>query len=103
MMINIKGKEVELRYSFNSFKYMKDFSLQGLEEVEDKPFLIVPMLESLLMGAVNNNPKVKFTVVDVQAFLEEYMENESLTGLLEELMDKLQKSMFFKSLQRNGQ
>ena len=103
MIIEMKKKEVELKFTFNSFKYMQDFDIKALDEIESKPFKIVPMLETLLMGAVNSNPKVKFTSNDVQEFLEIYVENESITELLEVLMGSLQESSFFKSLQKNPQ
>lgn len=101
MNIKIKGKDVELKYTFNSFNYMGEFDLKGIEEMENKPFKIVPMLQILLMGAVNSSVKQKFSLGDVQAFIEKYMdEEESITDLLETLMTLLQESHFFKSLQK---
>ena len=98
--IKVKNKEVELKFTFNSFKYMENFDIKAVEEIESKPFKIIPMLEVLLLGACNNSPKVKVSIVDVQDFLEEFMEEGSVTELMEELMNKLQESNFFKSLQK---
>lgn len=101
MNINIKNKEVEIKFTFNSFKFMTELNMGEMQELEQKPFKIIPMVEILLLGAVNNDPKVKFTVIDVQAFLEKFIEENSISDLLEELTTKLQESSFFKSLQKN--
>lgn len=100
MEIKFKGKDVELKFTFNSFKYMEEFDVTELENVESKPFKLIPIIEMLLMGALNNNPKVKVNYVDVQNFLEEYVEENSIADLLEQLMELLQESNFFKSLQK---
>lgn len=101
MNINIKGKDIEVKYTFNSFKYMGDFDLSEIEQVETKPFKLIPIVETLLIGGVNNDPRVKFTILDVSTFLEEYVVENAITDLLEELMELLQASNFFKSLQKN--
>ena len=101
--IKIKNKEVELKFTFNSFKFMENFDIKAVEEIESKPFKIIPMLEVLLLGALNNNPKVKVSIVDVQEFIEGYIEDGSITELMEELMTLLQDSSFFKSLQKAKQ
>ena len=99
MNIKIKGKDVELKYTFNSFNNMEDFDINELTEIESKPFKMVRITETLLMGAVNNNPKIKFTHDDVVDFLEEYVIENSISKLIEELINLLQDSNFFKSLQ----
>lgn len=100
MTINYKEEDIELKFSFNSFKYMRDFDMSAIQNIEAKPFEIIPLMESLLLGAMNCNPKKKFSILDVEAFLEDYIEEESITELLNELMELLQESSFFKSLQR---
>lgn len=100
MVINIKGKEVELKYTFNSFKYMRGFDMGAINDMENKPFEIIPMLEVLLLGALNSNRKNKYTESDVEEFIEDYIVEGSLSGLIAELMELLQDSNFFKSLQR---
>jgi hypothetical protein len=103
MNINIDGKDVELKFSFNSFKYMQDFDLKELADIEAKPFKIIGIVESLLIGAVNHDAKVKFSEQKVELFLEEYMVEGSITELLETLMKMLEDSYFFKSLQKTTQ
>lgn len=100
MTIKFKGKEQELKFTFNSFKYMTDFEISVFAEVEDKPFKIIPLLEMLLLGALNSNSKVIVDIVDVQEFLEEFVEDGEIGSLLEDLMQLLQDCNFFKSLQK---
>lgn len=100
MEINIKKKTVELKFTFNSFKYMQDFDMGALEDIDRKPFKMIGMVESLLMGAVNSNPKFKVSLEEVSLFLEDYIAENSLNELLEELMKQLQDSNFFRSLQK---
>lgn len=102
MVVKIKNKEMELKYSFNSFKYMEDFDISVLGDIQTKPFKMVGLIETLMMGAVNYNPKVRISREDVQKYLEEFMDEDGdITTLLEELMGLLEKSSFFKSLQKN--
>ena len=100
MVIKLKDKEVELKFTFNSFKYMRDFDMSKMNDVESRPFEIIPVIEALLLGAMNNSPKLKFSAVEVDEFLEEFLEEGSVVDLLNELMELLQESSFFKSLQR---
>lgn len=102
MNININGKEQELKFTFNSFKYMTDFNLKDIELMESKPFMVVPMAELLLLGALNHNPKVFIPMSMVDEFLEEYISENSINDLLAELMGLLQDSSFFKSLQKTN-
>ena len=99
MTIEIQGKQVELKYSFNSFKYMAELNLSELSELEEKPFKVIPITEQLLFGAVNNNPSVIITVDSVQTYLEGVLEKGELFDLVEQLIELLQASDFFKSLQ----
>lgn len=100
MKIEINGGEYTLKYTFNSFKYMEDFDISVFEELERKPFKIAVFTEMLLMGALNHDPKLKIPVQFVQNYLENYVVENSLNTLLEELMALLQNSNFFKSLQK---
>lgn len=104
MVITIKSKEVELKYSFHSLKYMKDFSLKELEDIEDKPMLLASALETLLMGAVNHRRTEQFTLGNVQDFLEQYIDEEEndMVELLQNLMKLLEESGFFKSLRKRA-
>lgn len=100
MNITIAGKERELKYTFNSFKYMKNFDITELDKVEAKPFIMAEMLEILLMGAVNSNPKEVVAWVQVQDYLETYLEDGDMTVLFSSLIELLQESNFFKSLRK---
>lgn len=100
MVVKFRDEELELKYTFNSFKYMRDFDMGVLQTIETKPFEIIPLLEALLLGAMNNDSKKKFSIIQVDEFLEEYMETESMMELLNFLMEQLQESSFFKSLQK---
>lgn len=100
MVVNIKGKDVELKYSFNSFKYMRDLDMGAINDIENRPFEVVPMLVVMVLGAVNNDRKVKFTEAEVEEFIEEFIKEGSISEFIAELMELLQESNFFKSLQR---
>lgn len=101
MLVKIKNKEVELKYSFNSFRFMEDFDISKFDELESKPFKIIPLATMMLMGALNHNPKTIYSLRDVTEFLEEYVIENSISDLLEELMKLLEDSNFFKSLQKS--
>jgi len=100
MNIKIKEKDIELKFTFNSFRYMEEFDIGALEEIENKPFKMAGIAKDLLYGAVNNSPLCRFTELEVSEFLEDYIKTESLIELTETLMEELQKSDFFKSLQK---
>lgn len=97
--IKLGGKNAILKYSFNSFKYMEDLDLSVMNELENKPFKIIGLAEMMLMGAVNNDPRNLFTVDMVQEYLEKEIADGKLMDLLTKLMELLQESDFFKSLQ----
>lgn len=100
MFIKIKDKDVELKYTFNSFNYMVELDLGALAELESKPFKIVPTIRLLLLGALNHNNKVKYPMNVVDEFLEDFIIEGSVGDLLEDLMKLLEESDFFKSLQK---
>lgn len=102
MNFKIKGKEVELKYTYNSFRYMEEFDINVFEEVQHKPFKLLGVVSTMIYGAINNNPKVKYTLIDVEKALEEFIEEDenSLSELFEELMKAMESSNFFKKLQK---
>ena len=100
MKIMIGKKEHELKYTFNSFKYMENFDLEDINDLQRKPFKMISITEQLLIGALNHDPKKVVMVSDISEYLESVMEEGSITDLLEELMDLLQNSSFFKNLQK---
>lgn len=97
--INVGTRTVELKYSFNSFKYMQDLDLSVMSELDKKPFQIITLSEILLTGAMNHNPKDLYGPMVVQSVLEDLLEKGELMNLIEDLMELLEASSFFKSLQ----
>lgn len=98
-IIKMGTRSVELKYTFNSFKYMEDLDMSVMAEIDRKPFKILFLAETLLLGAVNHNPKDFYSPDFVRDYLETLMETGSLMDLIEQLMTLLQESNFFKSLQ----
>jgi len=103
MVITFKGKEVELKYTFNSFRYMEEFDINDLGELDRKPFKLIGVVEHLLTGALNYSPNSIYKQVDILAYIEEEMEKEDgdIAGLLTGLVELLEKSNFFKNLQKS--
>ena len=101
MTIEINGITYQPKFTFNSFKYMEDLDVSALENLKKTPFMIVPFVETLLMGALNSNPRTRVAMVDVDEYLEEYVKEGSLTELADELIKLLEESNFFKSIQKN--
>ena len=91
--------ENKFEFTFNSFNYMKELSLSDLEEVERKPFMLVGIVLTLLMGAMNTDPEKKVSAKQVEGYLAEYIKTKPIGTLLNDLMIALQESDFFKSLQ----
>ena len=103
MTFKIKGKEVEIKYTFNSFKYMQDFDLTVLEVLDAKPFMAIPVIEKLLLGGLNWSPKKNYGLIEIDKALEEFCEEGDLSELMAGLMEELQTSPFFKALQRGAE
>jgi len=102
-MIDFNGRKFEPKFTFNSFKYMGDFDLSVLGEIENKPFKMIEIATMLLMGALNHNPKVKVSSDLVDAILENAMVEGTLGELIPQLIDELNNSDFFKKLQEKQQ
>lgn len=100
MKLEHKGTEYELKYTYNSFRYMQDLDLGELELIESKPFRIIGFTEELLLGAINSDPRKKVTLAQVGEIVEAKMEEEKLVELMEELIKLLEESSFFKNLQK---
>ena len=99
MEIKYKGKVLPLKYTFNSFKYMEDLDLGILSELDEKPFKIVGMTLTLLMGAMNYRPKIQYDEEQAYEVLESISDEGNMVELLEFLIGELEKSSFFKNLQ----
>lgn len=102
MIITVKEKEYKIEFTFNSFKHLEDFDINDLNNVENNPFKMPLVTRKLLFGALNHDPKVYFTDEEVDKILEDYMEDENIGDLLTELVEVLQNSSFFKSLQKKN-
>ena len=99
MKIELEGKELELKYTFNSFRYMEELDLMELQTLEQTPFKIIGVTETLMRGALNHNPSKRYDNKEVVAIIEQIMDDGELMELLEFLLEELQKSSFFKNLQ----
>lgn len=100
MNIEIDGKSYELKYTFNSFKHMKELNLDDLQDCNKYPFKMFSIVSTLFAGAINHNPKSEFSSSKSDSLLEKYCESNSTVKLLESLMEMLQENGFFKSLQQ---
>lgn len=102
MILKLTDSELELKFTFNSFKYMEEFDISKLDGIENRPFKIIGVTRELLIGGLNHSPAKLFNEVDADVILEEVIENGSVGELLELLLDELQESNFFKSLQKTS-
>lgn len=102
MTVNIKGIDYELKYTYNSFRYMELFDLSALNEIDSKPFKTIGIAEDLLIGAVNSDPKNKVSLLDVQEYIASIVDSDDgdIVSLIEEMVVALQESNFFKQLQK---
>lgn len=99
MKVKHDNIEYDVKFTFNSFRIMEDLDLGVLEEIERTPFKLIPLMEQLLIGGLNHNPKMPVTGDVVYDILEDVVENGDVSKFLEDLMVELEKSSFFKNLQ----
>lgn len=101
MIYKIKDKEVKLEFTFNSFEYMEDLDVNDMQTLDSKPFKMFGICEKLLMGAINNDPDVVYTRKEVQeSLVKNVKEGLVIPKFVGELMELLEESDFFKSLQK---
>ncbi len=100
MTFDVRGTQVELKFTFNSFKYLEDFDVTVMSEIQFKPFKLLSVAEMLLRGALNHDHKFHVSDSEVAEILENASNDGTIGELITELMNKLQDSDFFKSLQR---
>lgn len=102
MEFKVKGKTVELQFTFNSFRFMEDLDFGILEEAKRKPFKLISMTEQMLFGALNSDPNKKVSEVEMRKALDAHMKDgNSFLELYEHLMKLMEESDFFKSLQED--
>lgn len=99
MEITHNDKVLDLKFTFNSFKYMEELDLGELSSLDTKPFKMIGICEILLHGALNYDSKNKYDEELVEDILEKTMEEGKLFELLEHLIVLLEESSFFKNLQ----
>lgn len=99
-MINIKGKDLELQFTYNSMKYLQDFDFTALVEIESKPFKAIGLVRELLFASMNCDPKVVIGEIEIDEYVESAIEDGVFQDLMAELVNKLMDSNFFKSLQK---
>jgi hypothetical protein len=99
-MINIKGKELEIKFTYNSMRYMQDFDVTSFGEIESKPFKAIGLLKELMFAGMNHNPKVVVGEIEIDGYIESSIEEGKFQELMEEVINKLNESDFFQSLQK---
>lgn len=98
MEIKIAGKTKELRFSYNSFKYLEDFDISVVEDMEKKPFKLMRLTKELLFAACNHEKKDYIDMTFVEAYVENSFNERKLSGFFEELFSLLTESPFFPEL-----
>lgn len=99
MKIKIKNKDVELKFVYNSFRYMEDLDVTELETMNQFPFKIPRICEMLLLGASNCDPDNPVTPEEVRWYMEGVLKEGTLVELVTMLTELLEESDFFKQLQ----
>lgn len=79
---------------------MEELDFGDLENLDRTPFKLIGIVQMLLMGGINHRPKVQYTYSQIDEILEDTLENGDVVELLEYLIGELEKSSFFKNLQR---
>lgn len=101
MTINFDGKEKEVKFSYNSLILLENFKLSVLDTLADSPFKMLAVIKTLLFAGLNHNPKEKISLAEVDSWLEEFVNAEGTCDeLLTQLFEELQKSPFFKMIQK---
>jgi len=100
MEFKVKGKIVDLEFTFNSFRYMEDVDMSVTAEFDKKPFKLIRFTEDLLFGALNCDPNKKVTKEVASKALDDYIKNGgSFLELYNGLVKLLEEADFFKGLQ----
>ena len=101
MKIKIGEVDVELRYTFNSFKYMREFDINEINDIQSKPFKLFAVLSELFYGAVNHNPSIVVSKEESDTMLQEYVSSKdcNIGEFINKLFEMLTENDFFKQLQ----
>lgn len=101
MKIKIGEVDVELRYTFNSFKYMREFDINEMNDIQNKPFKLFAVLSELFYGAVNHNPSIVISREESDTMLQEYVSSKdcNIGEFINKLFEMLTENDFFKQLQ----
>ena len=99
MEIVMNGTTREVKFTYNSFKYLEEFSFKEIGELEDKPFKLIAIVRQLLIGGLNHDPKILVRPIEVDKYVEEITEDGTIAEMLEPIIKELENSGFFKALQ----
>lgn len=105
LLWKINGKELLLKYTYNSFRHMDGFSIVDIQKSQTNPTMIFKITETLLYGALNNSRKEYFSMDFVLDYLEEVLDSgdgDEIFELAEKLMEMLSETSFFKKLQEEA-
>lgn len=102
MVVKIREKDIEIKYTFNSYRHMSDLNVAQMEEIGQKPFLMIDIIKQLLLGALNNEPCFTVTEDEIMEYIESVLKEGDIMELFNELVEKLEDSDFFKQLQKTA-
>ena len=103
MNINYKDKEIELKFTYNSFRYMEDLDINRLEQMDSNIFSMIGVSRDLLIGAINKEPSEKYTYADVDAILEPLTDSGEIVDFFREIFELLSNSGFLSRLRAIGE
>lgn len=102
LKIKVKDKDYNLKFTFNSFKHMKNVEYPNISLDNDKniikPFAMVEFISDLFYGAMNCYVDKPFTRTECDEILETYIENTDFNVFAQELIQELNDSGFFKNV-----
>lgn len=103
MLVKVKDKDKELKYTFNSFKHMQNFDISSFAELDRFPFKIISLASEMLFGALNHDRHDFVPYIVAEEIVESKIEDGTIDELIEHMSTLLEESNFFKSLQKTKQ
>lgn len=100
MEVKVRDSVEQIKFTYNSFKYMKDFNIRSLEEISEKPFMMIQLCGQILLGGINHDRNKVYSLTDVDDIIERSVSNGTFTKMFTELVNVLTECDFFKSLQQ---